>query len=131
MVRSPQFEPGMVSRVSKSLLWWKIAPETCGQEWMTDCICLRTGASAAFPNGITSPLDWHLDWPKIATEISGRCAQARHSLCVSVIFRCRKSSLERKFQQAVSRQARREEYGLALATGNSGCFATVLCRSFL
>ena len=30
-----------------------------------------------------------------------------------------------------SRRIRREEFGLALATGSLGCFATVLCRSFL
>ena len=93
MVRSPQFEPGMVSRVSKSLLWWKTAPETCGSEWMTDCICSRMGASAAYLNRITSRLDWCLDWPRTRRKYLGGVRRHAHSLCVSVISRCKKSSL--------------------------------------
>jgi hypothetical protein len=39
------FVLGVVFQVTKSLLCWKIAPGTCGWEWMTNCISSKVGAS--------------------------------------------------------------------------------------
>ena len=64
MGRSLPFAPGRVFRVIKSPRCWKTAPATCGWEWMTDSICSRMGASAAFPNPVTSRWGWWLDSPR-------------------------------------------------------------------
>ena len=55
---SPPFAQEVVFQVIKSHPCWKTAPGTCGWEWMTDCICSRTGDSVLCLNRVTSRLDW-------------------------------------------------------------------------
>ena len=118
-------------RVSKSLPCWKTVPETCGQEWMTDSIWLKMGASSAFPNGIIGPLDWSFG---LAEDSDGNiwavCAGAAQ------LVRIRDFQVQEEFSRAqipAGRIAPNPQGGIWIATskGELGLFRNGALHMFL
>ena len=112
--------PGIRSRPC-----WKIAPGTCGWEWMTDSYLFKDGRFRRLPEPNHQPLGMVVGMIEdIDGNIWAECSAVRESLYGSAISRCKKEfSASQVPPGRISLRIRREEFGSALAKESLRAFA--------